>query len=377
MLPMKLPRFYNLSDIVRKGKVLIIFGPRQVGKTTMLQDYLDTVSLRYKLSTGDDINTQNLFAAQDLNKILEFAEGYELIAIDEAQRIPNIGIGLKMLIDHRKDIYVIATGSSSFELQGQLGEPLTGRKRSVPLFPIAQLEMKEIYNESELKEMLNEFLIYGGYPDVITAKSKDEKINILDEIAGSYLLKDILEIEKIKSSKILLDLLRLIAFQIGNEVSLSEIATKIGINYKTVARYLDLLEKSYILYNVRGFSKNLRKEVVKKSKYYFYDNGIRNALIANFNDINLRNDVGQLWENFVFTERMKKRNYSNIKSNVYFWRTWDKKEIDIIEEREGKLFAFECKWSERKRTIPRDWQKQYPEADFVFITKENYLNFVT
>ena len=374
---MKLPRFYNLSDIVRKGKVLIIFGPRQVGKTTMLQDYLDTVSLRYKLSTGDDINTQNLFAAQDLSKILEFAEGYELIAIDEAQRIPNIGIGLKMLIDHRKDIYVIATGSSSFELQGQLGEPLTGRKRSVPLFPIAQLEMKEIYNESELKEMLNEFLIYGGYPDVITAKSKDEKINILDEIAGSYLLKDILEIEKIKSSKILLDLLRLIAFQIGNEVSLSEIATKIGINYKTVARYLDLLEKSYILYNVRGFSKNLRKEVVKKSKYYFYDNGIRNALIANFNDINLRNDVGQLWENFVFTERMKKRNYSNIKSNVYFWRTWDKKEIDIIEEREGKLFAFECKWSERKRSIPRDWQKQYPEADFVFITKENYLNFVT
>lgn len=377
MLPMKLPRFYNLSDIVRKGKVLIIFGPRQVGKTTMLQDYLDTVSLRYKLSTGDDINTQNLFAAQDLSKILEFAEGYELIAIDEAQRIPNIGIGLKMLIDHRKDIYVIATGSSSFEFQGQLGEPLTGRKRSVPLFPIAQLEMKEIYNESELKEMLNEFLIYGGYPDVITAKSKDEKINILDEIAGSYLLKDILEIEKIKSSKILLDLLRLIAFQIGNEVSLSEIATKIGINYKTVARYLDLLEKSYILYNVRGFSKNLRKEVVKKSKYYFYDNGIRNALIANFNDINLRNDVGQLWENFVFTERMKKRNYSNIKSNVYFWRTWDKKEIDIIEEREGKLFAFECKWSERKRSIPRDWQKQYPEADFVFITKENYLNFVT
>ncbi len=377
MLPMKLPRFYNLSDIVRKGKVLIIFGPRQVGKTTMLQDYLDTVSLRYKLSTGDDINTQNLFAAQDLSKILEFAEGYELIAIDEAQRIPNIGIGLKMLIDHRKDIYVIATGSSSFELQGQLGEPLTGRKRSVPLFPIAQLEMKKIYNESELKEMLNEFLIYGGYPDVITAKSKDEKINILDEIAGSYLLKDILEIEKIKSSKILLDLLRLIAFQIGNEVSLSEIATKIGINYKTVARYLDLLEKSYILYNVRGFSKNLRKEVVKKSKYYFYDNGIRNALIANFNDINLRNDVGQLWENFVFTERMKKRSYSNINSNVYFWRTWDKKEIDIIEEREGKLFAFECKWSERKRSIPRDWQKQYPEADFVFITKENYLNFVT
>ncbi len=375
---MKIPRIYHpLEKYIEPKKVLVIYGPRQTGKTTLLQDYLQQTSLKYKLDTGDNIKTCNLFDQQDFDTILSYASGYELIVIDEAQRIPNIGLGLKILIDNLPEIKIIVTGSSSFELSGQIGEPLTGRKNTLTLFPISQLELKGLYNNYELKEQLNQFLIFGSYPEIITAKTKAQKIKKIEEITNSYLLKDILELERVKSSKILLDLLRLLAFQIGNEVSLNELGTQLGINHKTVARYIDIFEKSFILFNVRGFSRNLRKEVSKKSKYYFYDTGIRNALIANFNDSNLRNDVGHLWENFIFIERLKKRNYQDIFANTFFWRTWDKKEIDIVEERDGKLFGYECKWKQKKIKEPKDWKAQYPEASFEIISKENYLDFIT
>ena len=239
------------------------------------------------------------------------------------------------------------------------------------------MELKQIHNEYELKDSLEEFLIFGGYPEIITTKDKKDKIRKIEEITHSYLLKDILELDRVKSSKILLDLLRLLAFQIGKEVSLTELGQQIGIDYKTVARYLDIFEKSFILFNVRGFSRNLRKEITKKSKYYFYDNGIRNALIANFNDLELRNDVGQLWENFVFIERLKKRVYQDIFANVYFWRTWTQEEIDLVEEREGKIFGYECKWQSKSLSPPRSWQEYYPEALFEVISQENYFQFVT
>ena len=304
---MKISRFYdNLEKYVQPGKVLVIFGPRQVGKTTLLNDFLKKTKFKYKLDSGDDARIQDILGSRSLESLEKYAEGYELIAIDEAQKIANIGEGLKLMVDHMPNIRIIVTGSSSFALAGQIGEPLTGRKTTITLFPIAQKELANLYNRHELEQKLPDWLVYGGYPDVITAETSDKKKAVLEELLNSYLLKDILELEKVKGSKTLLDLLRLVAFQVGNEVSLTELATQIGMDYKTVARYLDLFEKSFIIYNLRGFSRNLRTEVTKKSKYYFYDNGIRNAVISNFNDLPLRDDVGKLWENFLFVERLKK-----------------------------------------------------------------------
>ena len=375
---MKIPRIYqNLGKHIKPNKALVIYGPRQVGKTTLLQDYLQNCKMKYKLSSGDNIKVQNIFNSQDFDAIKEYAQGYKLIAIDEAQKVKGIGQGIKILIDQVPGIKIIATGSSSFELAGQIGEPLTGRKITLNLFPVSQIELSKLYNPSEVKEKLSEWLIYGGYPEVVAAKNISEKKKILEEIYQSYLLKDILELEKVKSSKILLDILRLLAFQVGSEVSLTEIAQKVGIDYKTVARYLDLFEKSFVIYNLRGYSRNLRKEITKKSKYYFYDNGIRNAIISNFNDLELRNDIGSLWENFIFMERLKKREYRNIFANCYFWRTWDQKEIDIIEEREGKLYGYEIKWKEEKLKPPKDWIENYKNASYKVITKKNYLEFIS
>lgn len=251
------------------------------------------------------------------------------------------------------------------------------RKITLTLFPVSHIELQNIYNNYELKNRLGEYLIYGGYPEVAASAKRDEKKRILNEIVGSYLLKDILEMERVKGSKILLDLLRLLAFQVGNEVSLSELGQQLHLDYKTVARYLDLLEKSFVLINVRGFSRNLRKEITKKSKYYFYDNGIRNAVIANFNPPEIRDDIGKLWENFLVTERIKKQSYKNIYSNNYFWRTWAGKEIDFVEEREGKLFGFEFKWSGKSAKAPKDWLENYPGSNFQTINPENYLEFIT
>lgn len=375
---MKIKRFYSdLNQYLEAGKVLVVFGPRQVGKTTLVQDFLGETSLKFKLETGDNIKIQALFASQDLQKILSYAEPYELIVIDEAQKIPHVGVALKMIVDHLPNIKIIVTGSSSFDLAGQIGEPLTGRKKTLTLFPLSQLEIKDEYGSYELEQQLHSYLIYGSYPEIITARTDEEKKTKIEEIAHSYLLKDILELERVKSSKILLDLLRLIAFQVGKEVSLSELGTQLGIDRKTIARYLDIFEKSFILFNVRGLSRNLRKEVSKSSRYYFYDLGVRNALIANFNPIELRNDVGELWENFIFIERLKKRSYKNLFANVYFWRTWDQKEIDIVEERDGKLFGYECKWSPSKTKAPKDWLETYSEASFEIIDRKNYLDFVS
>lgn len=375
---MKIPRFHqDLNKIIKPNKALIIYGPRQVGKTTLLENFLSQCKMKYKLDSGDNIITQNILNSQDFKTLKEYASGYELIAIDEAQKVKGIGQGIKILVDQIPNIKIIATGSSSFELAGQIGEPLTGRKITLNLYPISQIELNNLYNPAELREHLSSWIIFGGYPEVVSTNNKKEKIRILEEIAQSYLLRDILELEKIKNSKVLLDLLRLLAFQIGNEVSLSELARQLGIDYKTVARYLDLFEKSFIIYNLRGFSKNLRKEVTKKSKYYFYDTGIRNAIISNFNNIELRNDIGVLWENFIFIERLKKRSYKNIFANCYFWRTWEQKEIDLIEERNGKLYGYEIKWSSKKMKPPQHFLETYKNAVYKIITKNNYLEFIT
>lgn len=369
-------RYYqNLDELLKPNKVLVIFGPRQVGKTTLLNEYLSKTSFKYKLDSGDNIKTQRILGSQDFEQILEYVKGLELYAIDEAQRVPNIGMGLKIIVDQVPGIRVIAIGSSSFELSGQIGEPLTGRKRTIILYPLSQIELGKVYNSYELKEKLNDFLIYGTYPAVATAE-KEKKNELLNEISNSYLLKDILELEKVKSSKIVVDLLRLLAFQIGSEVSLTELGGSLGLDYKTIGKYLNLMEKSFILYNLRGYSRNLRKEITKKSKYYFYDNGIRNAIISNFNPLNLRDDVGKLWENFLVIERLKKQEYHQVFANNYFWRTWDKDEIDWIEEREGKLFGSEFKYSNGKIKGVEKFMAAYPNSEIKIITKDNYLDFV-
>lgn len=374
---MKLKRFYqNLERYLEPNKVLVIYGPRQVGKTTLLQDFLARTKLKYKLDSGDNLAVQQVLSSQNFSQIKAYLSGYQLLALDEAQRIPRIGLGLKIIVDQIKGIKVVATGSASFSLSGQIGEPLTGRKKTLTLYPLAQMELADFNNPYELKEKLPEWLIFGSYPAVIVRKDKKEKIGRLQEIVNSYLLKDVLELEKIKSAKILLDLLRLLAFQVGNEVSLTELAGQLGIDYKTVARYLDLLEKAFVLFNLRGFSRNLRKEITKKSKYYFYDNGVRNAIISNFNDLQLRDDVGRLWENFLAIERCKTQEYRGIFSNNYFWRTWEQKEIDWIEEREGKLYSFEFKWGGKKIKKPELFLQSYPQAEFQVVNQDNYFKFL-
>ncbi len=374
---MKIPRYFQrLDSYLKPNKVLVIYGPRQVGKTTLLTDYLQKTKLKYRLDSGEDVRIQEILESHDFRKIRDYARGYELLAIDEAQKIRCVGDSLKIIVDQIPGIYVIATGSSSFDLAGQVGEPLTGRKITLILYPVAQMELQELYTPFEMRERLEEFLIFGAYPEVVAATDTKEKARILTEITSSYLLKDILVLDRVKSSKILLDLLRLLAFQIGNEVSLSEIAQKIGIDYKTVARYIDLLEKNFVLFMLRGYSRNLRSEMTKKAKYYFFDTGIRNALVANFNPLELRNDIGMLWENFLVMERQKKQSYKAVPVNFYFWRTWQQKEIDLIEERQGRLFAYEFKWSGGARE-PKSFRDAYPDAEFHVVNQENYLGFIT
>ncbi len=374
---MKISRYYdNLEQFLKPGKALIIYGPRQVGKTTLINSFLNKTKYKYRLESGEDIRLQQLFSLNDISKLKEFIYGYQLLVIDEAQNIKNIGLALKLMVDHIPDLRIIATGSSSFELAGQVGEPLTGRKITLTLYPIAQLELMEQYNLYDLKNNLEDYLVFGLYPEVLTAHSKDEKKRLLNDLSGSYMFKDILELDRIKSSKLLLDLLRLLAFQIGNEVSLSELGKQLGIDAKTIKRYIDLFEKSFIIFNLRGYSRNLRKEITKKSKYFFYDLGLRNAVISNFNSLEIRNDVGMLWENFLIIERIKKRAYKQIYGNPYFWRTWTQKEVDLIEERDGKLFGYEFKWKDKKVKPPKEFLETYKEATFTVINPSNFQDFI-
>ncbi len=370
-------RAVKIESSIVPGKALIIFGPRRAGKTTLLKSYLASCGLRFRLETGDDIRIRHLLGSGDLKQIVSFAEGFDLVAIDEAQEIAGIGMGLKILIDHVPNLRLVATGSSSFDLAGVIGEPLTGRKRTLTLFPVGQMELKQNLNSYDLRERLEEFLIYGSYPEIVMAEGRKEKIELLEELAGSYLLKDVLALERIRSSRTLVDLLKLIAFQVGSEVSLNELATQVKLDIKTIGRYLDILEKAFVIIRVGGFSRNLRSEVTRKAKYYFLDNGVRNAVIGNYNLLNSRNDIGALWENFVITERFKKRSYTGIYGTFHFWRTYDGKEIDYVEERDGGLFGFECKWSSKQHVKPpKKWQELYPGAAFEQITPNNYLDFV-
>ncbi len=370
--------YQDLEEYLKSKKVLILYGPRRVGKTTLLENYLKKTPFKYRLDSGENIRIQNVLGSNDFPRILEYSEGYQLIAIDEAQCIPNIGQALKIIVDHVPEVRVIATGSSSFDLHQHLGEPLTGRKRTLTLYPLSQFELLKNYNPFDLKGKLEEYLLFGSYPEVLLAPTRQEKIELLQELVDSYILKDILAFERIKGPDVLLKLVQLLAFQVGQLVSLHELATQLHLDVKTVGRYLDLLQKSFVIYKLSGFSKNLRNEITQKCKYYFLDNGIRNAVISHFNALELRNDVGNLWENFLMMERLKKQTYTKSLTHGYFWRTYDSKEIDLVEQENDHLVGYEFKWSAAKKVgPPKRWKESYPSSSFEVITPENYLAFVT
>lgn len=369
--------YQDLLKYLKTGKVLVLYGARQVGKTTLLKNFLKTTPLQAKFVSGDNLKIQTILGSREFAKIQGFCEGYQLLIIDEAQNIPQIGLGLKIIVDNVPKIKVLVTGSSSFDLANQVGEPLVGRKKTLTLYPFSQAELLQSQNKFELQERLAEYLIYGSYPEVILAKTKKQKIEYLLEISEAYLFKDILALEKIKNSQTLMQLVQLLALQVGSEVSLNELANKLRISVKTVARYLDLLEKSFVLKSLGGFRSNLRRAVTQKRKYYFVDLGIRNAVINNFNSLELRADVGALWENFCFLERTKLLEYTRKNKGQYFWRTYAKQEIDYLEEGNGKLGAFEFKWSPQpKIKIPPDFLRCYPDIKLRVINPENYLQFV-
>ncbi len=315
-------------------------------------------------------------SSQSIAKLKNFIGEFKLLVIDEAQKIPNIGLNLKLIVDNLEDIKVLVSGSASFDLYQKVGEPLTGRKITLCLFPLSQMELSRIEKPHETKANLETRLIFGSYPEVILAENDQKRIFYLKELISSYLYKDVLEISGLKHSDKLVKILQLLSFQIGNEVSYSEIASQVGLNKKTIERYLDLLEKVFVIFKLRGFSRNLRKEISKTPKYYFYDLGVRKALINNFNPINLRNDIGALWENYIICERIKKQEYLNLQANNYFWRTYDQKEIDFIEDRGGKLYAFEIKWQRKQIAPPSDWLSAYPNSEFLLISPDNYLEFI-
>ncbi|HEX7585480.1 MAG TPA: ATP-binding protein [Prolixibacteraceae bacterium] len=364
------------DSVLKKGKVFVLYGPRRVGKTELIKKMIVGFSGKIYSGSGDNQEVRELLSAQKLSQLQSAFGSYQLIFIDEAQRIPEAGYGLKLLIDHFPEMIIVVTGSSSFDLSNKIGEPLTGRNTVRNLFPISVLELNEQYGGMFVLQKLEDLLIYGAYPEVLNASSADDKKEYLMSIRDSYLLKDILELESIKNPSKLSDLLKLLAFQIGQEVSLNELSNNLGIAKQSVERYLDLLEKTFIIKKVGGFSRNLRKEVVKTARYFFWDNGIRNALINNFNLLSQRNDLGMLWENFLYMERLKTKSYQRIFSNDYFWRTYDQQEIDLVEDRDGKLYGYEFKWQPKKVKAPKAWSEAYPGSEFQVISKENFLEFL-
>jgi predicted AAA+ superfamily ATPase len=370
--------FQDFGKKVLPNKVLILLGARRVGKTELIKNYLQTIPTgSYLQLNGEDINDANLLKERSVANYKRLLHNIDLLVIDEAQTVPDIGLILKLIVDSIEGIKIIATGSSIFDLNNNLGEPLVGRKNTLYLFPLAQMEFSVQENYKQTTENLEQRLLFGGYPELIQYSDWEDKKEYLYEIINSYLLKDILVFEGIKHADKIYDLLRLIAYQLGKEVSLQELANQLQMSKNTVANYLDLLSKVFIIFKVEGFSRNLRKEIVKSSRWYFYDNGIRNGIINNFNRLDSRTDVGDLWENYLAVERVKKQNYLKIKTNNYFWRTYDQQELDWLEEKGEELAGFEFKWSETKKVkIPAAFAKAYPEATFEVINKSNYLDFI-
>ena len=364
----------NIIKRLFKKKAIIVVGARQTGKTTLikelLKDHDDVIWLN-----GDENDTVALFDSASSARFKTIFAGKKVIVVDEAQRIRDIGLKLKLITDQIPDIQLIATGSSAFELSNKVNEPLTGRKWEYQLFPFSFSEMTKHSGVLEERSMLNHRLIYGYYPDIINNPG-DEK-EILKQLSDSYLYKDVLMWGGLKKPEKLLKLLQALALQVGSEISYNSLASLLELDNETVYKYIQLLEKSYIIFRLPALSRNLPKELKRGRKIYFYDNGIRNSLIANFNLPELRNDIGALWENFVVSERQKYLQYEEVWTNRYFWRTTDQQEIDYVEERDGKFFAYEIKWNTKKKPrLSKTFSRAYPDNEYTIINPDNFEKFI-
>lgn len=365
------------TKLQKEPSVILLYGPRQAGKTTLLQNLLHNIPKEQVIFfNGDDVRTEEVLGTPNFDALKRAIGTRKYVVIDEAQRIKDIGLSIKLLFDNLK-IPIIASGSSSFELANRVSEPLTGRATTFFLYPIAIGELLPKLPDLTLAPRLEEFLRFGMYPKVVTTEGAEDKERYLYDLVNLYLYKDILAFETVRKPKKVLDLLTLLALQIGSEVSIAELSKHVALSKQIVEKYLDILEKMFVIVNVRGFSRNLRKEVYKTSKYYFFDTGLRNALIRNFNPLHLRTDTGALFENFFLIERMKAVSNRGGFARFYFWRTYDQKEIDIIEERDGNLYAYEIKWKEENIKPPLDWRRQYPNATFSLVASNNYTDFLS
>lgn len=357
------------------GKVIKILGARRVGKTVLSEILTNKFNGKTELFNGEDYNTQRILGERSISNYNQLFSDTDLIVIDEAQYINEIGLILKLIVDQLKNISVLITGSSSYNLFRETGEPLVGRSYNFNLLPFSINEINRFKSKTEILKNLDEFLIYGCYPEVLNIKDFNKKQNYLIEIVNSYLLKDILIIDGINNSGKMRNLLRLIAFQAGSEVSYEEIGKQLSLSRNTVEKYLDLLSKNYIVFRLPAYSKNPRKEVTKSGKWFFYDNGIRNALIGNFKPLSLRNDSGSLWENFIISERIKYFNNKRENVNFYFWRSYSKQEIDLIEEYQESIKAIEIKLSKKNAKCPSSFKKLYPESEFNQINRYNIFDY--
>jgi predicted AAA+ superfamily ATPase len=357
-----------------KKKAIILIGSRQVGKTTLLNNLFKNKAAVLWLN-GDEMDIQNMFATVSADRFKAVFGDKKIVIIDEAQRIENIGLRLKLITDFIPEVQLIATGSSAFELANHLNEPLTGRKWEYEMFPISFAEMVKYHGLLTEKRLLPHRLVYGYYPDVINNQGNEKEI--LKQLADSYLYKDVLMLEQIKKPDKLVKLLQALAYQVGSQVSFNELSNLLDLDSKTVEKYVDLLEKSFVIFRLNSFSRNLRNELKSSKKIYFYDNGIRNSLISNFNQIENRTDIGALWENFLISERIKHLKYNKIYANYWFWRTKEQKEIDWIEEYNGQISTFEFKWNPNMKVkTPKMFLENYTDSTFEVIHKDNYEDFL-
>lgn len=365
-------KIYNRFN---KGKIILLLGPRQAGKTTLCRSIAEKIDSPVIWFNGDEPDIREILSNTTSTRLKVLIGKNRLIIIDEAQRIKNIGITLKLIADNFNDIQVIVTGSSSLELAGDVNEPLTGRKYEFFLYPLSFREMGEHTTFLEERRMIEHRLIYGYYPEIVTNPGEEKEL--LSLLAGSYLYKDLFTLEQIKKPSVLEKLLQALALQLGNEVSYHELGQLVGADNQTVERYIDLLEKAFVIFRLPALSRNLRNELKKSRKIYFYDNGIRNAVIKNFNIPSLRDDRGALWENLMISERMKANQYSNRSANMWFWRTHAQQEIDYIEEYDGILHAYEFKWNPSKKGgFSKTFLRAYPDSTTTLITPDNYEDFI-
>lgn len=369
----------KLSKVIKeqlfRGKAIILVGSRQVGKTTLLGELVRQSDKRILSLNCDEPEVQTMLTDTNVAKLRTIIGNNELVVIDEAQKVNNIGLTLKLIVDNIKDVQVVATGSSAFELRNRLNEPLTGRKFEYQMFPISSGEIIDTYGLLEEKRTLENRLVYGSYPDIIM--HPEEARRYLTELTQSYLYKDVLSLDSLRKPQLLDKLLQALAFQVGSEVSTNELARTLQTDSKTIDKYLDLLEKCYVIFRLGGLSRNLRTELKRAKKIYFYDNGVRNAVIQQFSPVALRNDMGALWENFFIAERMKRNHYSGHYCNSFFWRTTLQQEIDLIEESDGAMTAFEMKWNPSKKVLfSKSFIEAYNVKETVVISPDNYLEYL-